>query len=491
MESRKLQNIDQTETMVRPLILCGGAGSRLWPLSRTLYPKQLSNLSGEGSLLQNTVRRVSGAGFLKPILVTGEEHRFLIRDQLEAVGLEPECIILESNGRNTAPAIALAAEWLAQHHPDETLLVLPADHVIGDDQAFKAAVSAALRASDPKKLLTFGIKPRGPATGFGYIEVATSGGGVPQPAAVLRFVEKPGLEKAREFINSGGYYWNSGMFLFQADAFLAELRSHAPEIAEWARGAVATGQADALFFRPSEDGGTSCPAISVDCAVMEKSTNIHMVPTDMAWSDVGSWEGVWELSDHDLNGNSFRGEVVAIDTSGTLVRSDGDATIATVGVKDLAIVATKDAILIASRDRAEDVREVVQVLRARGDTTTELPAIVHRPWGTYQTIGRDARSQTKRIIVKPGAKLSLQLHHHRSEHWVVVSGTAEVTVGETTQLLHENQSTYISAGTFHRLANPGKVPLHLIEVQCGTYLGEDDIVRFEDDYGRNTDGSKG
>ena len=478
-------------SLIRPVILCGGKGARLWPVSRAHFPKQLADFGGGPSLLQDTLRRVGGARFSQPILVTGEEYRFIVRDQAAEATAEPECFILERAGRNTAPAVALAAQWLDARCADELVLVLPSDHVIDDPRGFEAAVHAAIPAAEAGKLVTFGISPTSADPGFGYIRFAEPKSGAAFHD-VLEFIEKPEFATASGLLESGDYLWNAGILLFRVKAFLAELANHAPEVSAWAKAAVAQGASDGDFFRPKEEpDNLPCPTISVDHALLEKSREIVVVSADMGWSDLGSWNAVRDRARQDASGNAVRGNVVTLETGDSLIYSYGGATVATVGVKDLIVVATPDAILVAPSDRAEDVRKVVDELHNRGDLSGEMPSVIHRPWGTYQTTDRDERFQTKRIVVKPGAKLSSQLHHHRSEHWVVVSGTAEVTVGEKTFLLHENQSTYISAGTVHRLANPGRVPLHLVEVQCGTYLGEDDIVRFEDVYGRAGDEPKG
>lgn len=467
-----------------PVILCGGSGTRLWPLSRSLYPKQLVSIQEEQTLLQSTVRRVQGQGFASPVIVANEEHRFLIVDQLEAVGEGNSAIILEPEGRNTAPAIALAAELAAATDPHALLLVMPSDHLIEDSGAFRRAVEAGRAAAEQGGLVTFGAAARSPETGYGYIEASPE---TSRHAArnVARFVEKPDLSTAETYVASGRHYWNCGIFLFTAKAYLEELDRFAPDIACAARKAMDHAAPDGVFLRPQAQAFARSPSISIDYAVMEKTNRAQVVPVDMGWSDVGSWNSLWEISPKDSDGNALSGDVLPIDTQDSLIRSDGSVTIATVGVKDLVVVATRDAVLILPRDRAQDTRLVVEALKERGRDSVMQHTQVHRPWGTYETMDSGQRFQTKRIVVKPGAKLSLQKHHHRSEHWVVVSGTAEVTVGEKTFLLQENQSTYIPAGEVHRLANPGRVPLHLIEVQCGPYLGEDDIVRLEDTYGRN------
>lgn len=476
---------DQATTLIRPVILCGGSGTRLWPLSRAAFPKQLASFDGGPSLLQNTVLRASGPLFARPLLITGEEQRFLVRDQVEDVGAEAEAIILEQQGRNTAPALAVAAEWLARRGSEEIMLVLPSDHVIDDQPAFLAAVERALPAVRAGKIVTFGIRPTSPHTGYGYIKVDPEAMGEAAVGDVAAFVEKPSLEKAESYLRSGDHYWNAGIFLFEAKTLLAELDRHAPDIGVWAKAAVASGTVDTPFFRPLEENeAPAIQPISIDYAVMERSDKVAVVPADMGWSDLGSWNEIWARSERDTAGNALRGSALALDTSNTLIIAGDETSVATLGLTDAVVVAVDGAVLVSSRERAQDVGKLVEALRRKGDLKADTSSVVHRPWGSYQTTDRDERFQTKRIIVRPGAKLSSQLHHHRSEHWVVVTGTAEVTVGDRTFLLHENESTYISAGTVHRLANPGKVPLHLIEVQCGTYLGEDDIVRFDDIYGR-------
>jgi mannose-1-phosphate guanylyltransferase/mannose-6-phosphate isomerase len=474
---------------IRPVILCGGSGTRLWPLSRAQFPKQLASFDGGPSLLQNTVSRASGAPFDAPVLITADDQRFLVRDQVEDANASPACIILEQHGRNTAPALAVAAQWLASRGPGEVMLVLPSDHVIDNQPAFRAAIDQALPEVHRGKIVTFGVRPTSPHTGYGYIRVDAADAERPGALEVAEFVEKPSLNKAEDYVQSGAYFWNAGIFLFRAEHFLAELEAHAPDIAAWAKAAVEGGAEDGSFFRPLEDNKASpIHPISVDYAVMERSRNVSVVPVDMAWSDLGSWNEIWNRSPQDGSGNALQGRSLAVDTTNSLVIAGGETTVATLGLDNVVVVAVDGAVLVSARDRAQDVGGVVKALKAAGDPNADLTSVVHRPWGSYQTTDRDARFQTKRIIVRPGAKLSSQLHHHRSEHWVVVTGTAEVTVGERTFLLHENESTYISAGTVHRLANPGKVPLHLVEVQCGTYLGEDDIVRFDDVYGRADQG---
>lgn len=469
--------------MIRPVILSGGGGTRLWPLSRTGNPKQFQPLIGDQSLLQATVERCRGGDFAPPVISTGEEQRFFVIDQLEGAGTAPDAVLLEPMARNTAPAIAAAAFWAATRGEDDPLLVMPSDHLITDVDAFHATIEAALPSASEGKLLTFGIRPTSPHTGYGYIHAVPPQSDSPV-REVERFVEKPSLEIAHQFLADGSYYWNSGIFLFRPSAYIRELKTHAPAIADAVDQAMIGATTDGVFVRPSPDAFASAPNISVDYAVMEASDQVLMVPANFGWSDVGSWDAVRDILPPDPHGNVLKGDVLALDVRNSLIRSDADITVAAIGLDRILCVVTHDAAFIAPLDRAQDVRRVVEELRARNHPRANEPARVYRPWGTYQTMDRGDRFQTKRIIVKPGGKLSLQKHHHRSEHWIVVNGTAEVTVGEETRLLQENESTFIPAGSPHRLANPGKVPLHLIEVQCGPYLGEDDIVRIEDEYGR-------
>lgn len=418
------------------------------------------------------------------MIITGEEHRFLVREQLDEVSSDPEAIILEPEGRNTAPAIALAAYYDAAENPDQLLLVMPSDHVIGDVGSFLAAVEAGIPAATDGAIVTFGIQPVRAETDYGYIEAASGGSPSDQVRQVLRFVEKPDLEAAERYWSSGNHFWNGGIFLFRAGTLLEELTRYSPEIASSCETAMSKVARDGIFLRPDPEAFGRSPSMTIDCAVMEKTERAWIVPVEMRWSVVRSWDGLWEISDKDENSNALSGDVFALENSGSLIRSECEATIAALGVKNLVIVATRDAILVLPRDRAHDAKTLVGALRAAGIEKDSLHPQVHRPWGSYETVDRGNRFQTKRIIVKPGEKLSLQMHSHRSEHWIVVEGTARVTVGEQVRLLQENQSTYVPAGTVHRLENPGKIPLHLIEVQCGPYLGEDDIIRLEDDYGR-------
>lgn len=468
--------------MLLPVILSGGAGTRLWPLSRELYPKQLLNLVGERTMLQDTVARLAGLDAGQPLVVCNEAHRFLVAEQLRRLGVKPRSILLEPFGRNTAPAIALAA-IAALASPGQTepvLLVLPADHVIRDAEAFRAAVRLALPAAQAGRLIAFGIVARTPETGYGYIRRGAADGAVHR---IAQFVEKPTAERAREFVASGEYLWNSGMFLFQARRYLEELAKFAPDIAQAAQAAMAAARPDLDFTRVDPAAFASCRSDSIDYAVMEKTSEAVVVPLDAGWSDVGSWSALHEAGPVDAHDNVLHGDVLAEDSSGCYLYS-GSRLVTAVGLKDHVVVETKDAILVAPKSRVQDVRQLVSKLKAEGRYEHSLHREVFRPWGSYDSIDNGDRFQVKRLMVKPGAVLSLQLHHHRAEHWIVVSGTARITRGDEEFLLEENQSTYIPIGVKHRIENPGKIPLHIIEVQSGTYLGEDDIVRFEDRYGR-------
>ena len=468
-----------------PVVLSGGSGTRLWPVSRSLHPKQLLPIAADHSMLQATVARLDrDHGFAAPIVVGGEEHRFLIADQLTEAGCKPAAIILEPEGRNTAAAIALAARQALASDEAAVLLVVPSDHVIADPDAFRAAVATALPAAHAGYLVTFGIAPAGPETGYGYIETGPGLDGFPGVSAVARFVEKPDAEVAKAFVAGGHHAWNGGIFLFTARAYLDALDAHAPGIAAACAAAMAGAATDGVFVRPDRAVFLASPNVSIDYAVMEHAANAAVVPVAMGWSDVGSWGALWEIAGHDGSGNALHGDVVAIESTNCLVRVDNGPAVALVGVDDMVVVSTRDSVLVIPRARSQEVRAVVDELKARNSTRHTLQPVVHRPWGTYETTDAGERFQTKRIVVKPGGQLSLQMHYHRSEHWIVVTGTALVTVDGIEKIVGENQSAYIPAGSQHRLENPGKVPLHLIEVQCGPYLGEDDIVRFEDKYAR-------
>ena len=468
-----------------PVILSGGSGTRLWPVSRHLFPKQLLPLFGERSLLQETAARLSAEHlFAAPILVANEEHRFIIAEQLRQIGVSPAAMLLEPEPRNTAPAIALAALAIAEEDGSRLMLVLPSDHVIRDVAAFHAAVETGARAAGQGHLVTFGIVPDRPETGYGYVERGAALKRMAGVHAVARFVEKPDAARAADFVSGGKHFWNSGMFLFSADAYLAELGRHAPEMLAACRVAMEGRAPDLGFERPDAAAFAASPADSIDYAVMEKTDRAALVPVDMGWSDVGSWRALWDLAEKDAAGNAMFGDVLAEACAGSLLQAHGPA-IAAIGLEDMVVVTTKDAVLVAPKSRAQEVKKLVERLAAEGRTEHLSHPLVYRPWGSYETTDAGPRFQTKRIIVKPGEKLSLQKHHHRAEHWIVVQGTARVTCDDKVMLLTENQSTYIPLGAVHRLENPGRIPLHLIEVQSGAYLGEDDIERLDDTYGRN------
>ncbi|MES2298828.1 MAG: mannose-1-phosphate guanylyltransferase/mannose-6-phosphate isomerase [Pseudomonadota bacterium] len=469
---------------IYPVILSGGAGTRLWPLSRAVLPKQLLPLVSDKTMLQDTVLRVADwPGLMAPLVVCGNEHRFLVAEQMREIDVTPLGILLEPVGRNTAPAVAAAANYLAAIDPDAVMLVLPADHVILDVKAFKRAVTLALEMVDKGALATFGIVPTGPETGYGYIHRGKLANGSEHCYGVDRFVEKPNRATAQEFVDDGGYYWNSGMFLFRADRYLKELTHFQPAIAAACEAAVRLGYRDLDFCRLDEATFGACPSDSIDYAVMERTADAVVVPSDIGWSDVGSWSALWEVQAGDAQGNVQRGDVYLDGVTNSLVRAES-RIVAVVGVQDLVVVETPDAVLVAHKDQVQRVKQVVDHLKTMERTEHLHHTKVYRPWGHYEGIDSGERFQVKRITVKPGEKLSLQMHHHRAEHWVVVSGTARVTCGDKISLLSENESTYIPIGMNHRLENPGKVPLHIIEVQSGSYLGEDDIVRFEDIYQR-------
>lgn len=464
--------------MITPVIMAGGSGTRLWPLSRAGHPKQFLALNGDKTMLQQTVERLADLPISEPITICNEEHRFFVAEQLreiEALGK----IILEPVGRNTAPAIALAA--LAEKEHDPLLLILAADHVIADQTAFTEAVMKAVPLAEAGKLVTFGILPTEPHTGYGYIETSVS---VADAYEVSSFKEKPAADTAAQYVADGSYYWNSGMFLFKASTILAELKAHRPDIYDACKRAFDNVSSDLDFIRIDGEAFEACPDDSIDYAVMEKTKDAVVVPMDAGWNDIGSWSSLWDVADKDDDGNSASGDVILFDTTNSFVRGD-DKLVALVGVDELVVVSTKDATLVANKDSVQDAKLVASKLREAGRSEWELHREVYRPWGKYDSVDCGTRYQVKRITVNPGAKLSVQMHHHRSEHWVVVSGVARVTNGSETFLLSENESTYIPVGAVHALENPGKTPLEIIEVQSGSYLGEDDIVRLEDRYGRN------
>ncbi len=460
-----------------PVIMAGGSGTRLWPLSRAAHPKQFLRLHGEDTMLQATVKRLSGLDIQASITICNEEHRFFVAEQLREID-KLGSIILEPVGRNTAPAIALAALTAKD---DPLLLVLAADHVIQDEAAFREAVIRAIPLAEAGKLVTFGIVPTQPHTGYGYIK---RGKDIGEDFEVDAFVEKPSSDIAQDYFSSGDYYWNSGMFLFRASTYLEELKKFRPDILEQCQGSVMDVKTDLDFLRIDKDMFESCPAESVDYAVMEKTSHAVVVTMDAGWSDIGSWSSLWDISEKDSEGNSTHGDVILHNTRNSYVKSD-NKLVAVIGVDDLVVVSTKDALMVAHKDSVQDVKMITESLKIQARSEWQLSREVYRPWGKYDSIDSGERYQAKRITVKPGAKLSVQMHHHRAEHWVVVSGTARVTNGDKTFLLSENESTYIPVGVVHALENPGKVELELIEVQSGSYLGEDDIVRFEDRYGRD------
>ncbi len=465
-------------TDLLPVILSGGSGTRLWPLSRESYPKQFLPLTGDLTMLQATWHRVAPIAGRPPLVVANEEHRFVAAEQLQQVGAKPQAILLEPVGRNTAPAITVAALEATRNGDDAILLVLPSDHVVSDEQAFQDAVSLALPAAAAGKLVTFGIVPTAPETGYGYIRAADGGDVRP----VERFVEKPDLDVAKGYVASGQYFWNSGMFLFKASRYLEELSKFNPEILGASRRAWEEANRDADFVRLDKDAFSAVPSDSIDYALMEKTSEAVLVPLDAGWSDVGSWTALRDVSPQDGEGNAHHGDVIAVDCRNTYAY--GERLIALVGLDDVIVVETADAVLVGRGERMQEVKEIVARIKRERRSEATWHRKVYRPWGAYDSIDNGQRFQVKRITVKPGATLSLQMHHHRAEHWIVVSGTAEVTRGDEVILLTENQSTYIPLGVTHRLKNPGKLPLELIEVQSGSYLGEDDIVRFEDTYGR-------
>jgi mannose-1-phosphate guanylyltransferase/mannose-6-phosphate isomerase len=467
-------------TILQPVLLSGGSGTRLWPLSREAYPKQFLPLAGDDTMLQATWLRVAAIAGAPPIVVANEEHRFLVAEQLRQAGAPAPSILLEPVGRNTAPAIAAAALQATIDGADPLLLVLPSDHVIANADAFRDAVRAASAAAEQGALVTFGIVPTAPETGFGYIQAADAD--VAGVRKVARFVEKPDAATAQSYLTSGGYYWNSGMFLFRASRYLEELERFRPDVLAATRQALERARRDGDFIRLDRDAFAACPADSIDYAVMERTDAAAVLPVDIGWSDLGSWSALWDVATRDADGNATLGDVIAVDSRNSYVH--GRRLVALVGVDDLVVVDTDDAVLVARKDRVQDVKEVVARLKQEQRSQAALHREVHRPWGSYDSVDVGARFQVKRIKVKPGARLSLQSHTQRAEHWIVVSGTARVTRDNDVFELHANQSTYIPIGARHRLENPGTQMLELIEVQSGDYLGEDDIVRYDDVYGR-------
>lgn len=479
--------------MIVPIVLSGGSGSRLWPLSREMYPKQFLSLVNKKTMLQNTLTRLSRvSGLASPMVVCNESHRFIVADQLSAIDQSPSAILLEPLGRNTAPAVAVAAlQAMAEGH-DPVLLILPADHVIKDEEMLCQVVEAGSYYAREGKLITFGIVPEGPETGYGYIKRGAAVGlerSNTSAYKVDRFEEKPNFTTAQKYVESGCYYWNSGMFMFLASRFIEELERQAPAILSACRNAFVGAKRNGEAVLLDRDSFASCPSDSIDYAVMEKTSDGLVLPLDAGWSDVGSWSAIWEIGQGGADGNVIVGDVFQKDTTNSYLHAES-RMVAVVGVDNLVVVETADAVLVCAKDRVQEVKGVVDNLRKNKRAEAVLHRRVYRPWGGYECIDREDRFQVKRITVNPGASLSSQMHHHRAEHWIVVKGTAKITHGNETLILSENQSTYIPLGVVHRLENPGKIPLELIEVQSGSYLGEDDIVRFDDVYGRTTNTEK-
>lgn len=468
--------------MITPIILSGGGGTRLWPLSRTHFPKQYWPLVNEKTLLQETALRLAATTqFHQPLVICNQEHRFLVAEQLREINLTPSHIVLETESHNTAPAIAIAC--LLQADPDELLLVLPADHVIQNTQAFHAAVDLARTVAEQGKIVTFGIEPNHPETRYGYIERGAAVDNNKAVFKVSRFIEKPDLNTAQKFLADKNYYWNSGIFLFKTSTMLTELERLHPEILKGCRTAIAHAKQDLDFLRIDSKAIVSDASLSIDYAVMEHTPHAVVVPVDMEWSDVGSWDALWAISEKDVAGNTIVGDVITHDVQNAYIRSDNQL-VSILGLDNVIVVATDDAVLVANKERVHQIKTIVEQLKLQNRKELNTHKRVYRPWGYYQHIDCGKRFQVKRIMVKPNEKTSTQIHYHRSEHWVVVEGIAKVTRGDETLLIHENESVYLPMGMKHRIENPGKIPLHLIEVQSGSYLGEDDIVRIEDAYGR-------
>jgi len=476
-----------------PVLLCGGSGTRLWPLSRKSFPKQFAPLTGAESLFQTSAERLSGPGFEDPIIVAGPDFRFIILEQLSEAGLNPSSILIEPDARNTAPAILAAALSVAKQSPKGLVLVAPSDQVIPDTLRFRAAVTAAVPAAEAGQIVTFGIRPDRAETGFGWLELSHAPDADFSPVAqpLVRFVEKPDSDRAEEMLRNGAYMWNAGIFLFRADVLIEAFEAHQPAMMESVAAAVEGAELDLAFTRLAPEPWTTIESISIDYAVMERADNLSVVPYGGVWSDLGGWEAVWREGNPDDSGIVTSGNAMAIDCHNTLLRSESESMeVVGLGLTDIVAVAMPDAVLVAHKDRAQDVKLAVAALKEKGVAQAETFPRDHRPWGWFESLAMGQRFQVKRIVVHPGAALSLQSHHHRAEHWIVVEGTAKVTINETVQLVTENQSVYIPLGATHRMENPGKLPLTLIEVQTGSYLGEDDIIRYEDVYARGQ-GAKG
>ena len=477
--------------MITPVLLCGGSGTRLWPLSRKSYPKQFSSLIGDTTLFQASAQRLSGAGeaggFAAPLILTNSDFRFIVTEQLAEVAIDPGAILIEPEGRNTAPAILAAALWLEKSDPEALMLVAPSDHVVPDAPAFRAAVMAGAEAAKAGQLVTFGIRPDHAETGYGYLELAEDPGDfAARPLALTRFVEKPDATRAQEMLAAGNYLWNAGIFLFSVPTILAAFRAHAPDLIDPVQKAVDQARPDLGFLRLAPEPWAGADDISIDYAVMERAENLSVVPFAHGWSDLGGWDAVWREADRDARGVATSGPATALDCDDTLLRSEDDGLeVVGIGLKNIITVAMPDAVLVADAGRAQDVKAAVAALKAKAARQATAFPKDHRPWGWFESLVVGNRFQVKRIVVHPGAALSLQSHHHRSEHWIVVEGTARVTVDDEVRLISENQSVYIPLGATHRMENPGKVPMVLIEVQTGSYLGEDDIIRYEDVYARD------
>ncbi|WP_306006825.1 mannose-1-phosphate guanylyltransferase/mannose-6-phosphate isomerase [Aquicoccus porphyridii] len=472
---------------ITPVIMCGGSGTRLWPLSRKSYPKQFSKLIGPSSVFQQTAQRLSGPGYAPPVILTTSDFRFIVTEQMAEAGVDPGAILIEPEGRNTGPAVLASALWLARDNPDALMLVAPSDHMVADDPAFRAAVLAGVSAAQAGQIVTFGIKPTHAETGYGYLEPGENpGDDAPRAIPLRRFVEKPDKARAEAMLEAGNYLWNAGIFLFSVRTILEAFEAHAPDLIAPVRAAVDGGQPDLGFLRLDPGAWSDARDISIDYAVMERSHSLSVVPLGAGWSDLGGWDAVWRESGPDARGVATSGAATALDCDATLLRSEDEGLeLVGLGLRDIIAVAMPDAVLVADKSRAQDVKDVVAALKAKqAKQATAFPKD-HRPWGWFESLVLGDRFQVKRIVVHPGAALSLQSHTHRAEHWIVVSGTARVTVDDDVRLVSENQSVYVPLGARHRLENPGKLPMVLIEVQTGAYLGEDDIIRYEDVYARS------